>query len=226
MEVLLVFATESEARGTGILPENMQVRKGEILPVFNGKAGLLITGTGMTAMAFHLGRVLSESRFRVVLNAGIAGSLKEEFAPGKVVWVSNDCFADLGAEDHEAFRDLFELGLEDPDEKPFHSGVVQPVLDQVLIPQITGAKGITVNKVHGHLVSIQKIKSSYPGAEIESMEGAAFYFACALSDQPSLQIRAISNYVEPRNREDWKIAEALSALKSVVQLWLKDNGIV
>ena len=221
-----MFATESEARGTGVLAADIQVRKGEILPVYSGKAGLLITGTGMTAMAFHLGKVLSGIKFQVVLNAGIAGSLKEEIAPGQVVWINNDCFADLGAEDHEDFRDVFELGLENPDDKPFHTGVVMPLLDQVHLPQIMSAKGITVNKVHGHLVSIQKLKSNYPGAEIESMEGAAFYYACALSDQPSLQIRAISNYVEPRNRNEWKIKEAMSGLKTVVQLWLKDYGIV
>lgn len=226
MELLLVFATEPEARGCGILKEDMTIRKGEILPVFDGNAGLLITGTGMTAMAFHLGSALSGRKYRIVLNAGIAGSLKEELSPGRVVWVNNDCFADLGAEDHEEFRDLFELGLEDPDEKPFINGVVMPLLHGVHLPDISPAKGITVNKVHGHLISIQKLKSNYPGAEIESMEGAAFYYACALSDQPSLQIRAISNYVEPRNRNEWKIKEALSGLKTVVQLWLKDYGIV
>ena len=226
MEILFVFATEAEARGAGILPDGVIIEKGKITSVLNKKAGLLITGTGMTAMAFQMGKTLASMKFRIVVNAGIAGSLKHELAPGDVVWVKNDCFADLGAEDHEEFRDVFELELENPDEKPFHSGIIMPVLDNVNLPAVPEARGITVNKVHGHLVSIQKLKENYPGADIETMEGAAFYYACSLSDQPCLQIRAISNYVEPRNRPGWKISESLTALKDVVQLWLRNERLV
>jgi futalosine hydrolase len=47
---------------------------------------------------------------------------------------------------------------------------------------------------------------------VESMEGAAFMFACEIEDIPYVQIRAISNYVEKRNKEGWNIPLAIENL--------------
>ena len=48
--------------------------------------------------------------------------------------------------------------------------------------------------------------------QVESMEGAAFMYACATADVPFAHVRAVSNFVEPRNRAAWKIQEAIAAL--------------
>ena len=48
------------------------------------------------------------------------------------------------------------------------------------------------------------------------MEGAAFMYACLMHDVPFAQIRAVSNVVERRNREAWKIREAIDALGEAV----------
>ena len=48
------------------------------------------------------------------------------------------------------------------------------------------------------------------------MEGADFAYVCMMMNVPHFQIRAISNYVEKRNRNAWKIEEALINLESVV----------
>ena len=47
------------------------------------------------------------------------------------------------------------------------------------------------------------------------MEGAAFMYACLMHDVPFAQVRAVSNAVEPRDRERWRIQEALAALAAV-----------
>jgi futalosine hydrolase len=44
------------------------------------------------------------------------------------------------------------------------------------------------------------------------MEGAAVLYVAEMLDIPAIQIRSISNYVEPRNRENWKIKEAIENL--------------
>ena len=44
------------------------------------------------------------------------------------------------------------------------------------------------------------------------MEGAAFFLACLLSEVPFLEIRSISNFVEPRNREAWDLPLAIDNL--------------
>jgi len=44
------------------------------------------------------------------------------------------------------------------------------------------------------------------------MEGAAVLYCCEQLGIPCLQIRSVSNYVEPRNRNNWEIALAISNL--------------
>jgi futalosine hydrolase len=47
---------------------------------------------------------------------------------------------------------------------------------------------------------------------VESMEGAAFMYACLIHDVPFAQVRAVSNVVERRNRATWKMDEAIRNL--------------
>jgi futalosine hydrolase len=68
-----------------------------------------------------------------------------------------------------------------------------------------------VNTVHGNEVSVSKAFERYHPIT-ESMEGAAFLLACAEAGVPGAQIRAISNYVERRNREAWNIPLAIQNL--------------
>jgi futalosine hydrolase len=72
-------------------------------------------------------------------------------------------------------------------------------------------QGISVNRVHGDEESIASIQRRYQ-PEVESMEGASFFY-CALSEHiPFLQLRAISNRVEKRNRDAWDIPRAIQRL--------------
>jgi futalosine hydrolase len=48
------------------------------------------------------------------------------------------------------------------------------------------------------------------------MEGAAFMQICLTEKIPFAELRAISNYVEPRNRENWKMKEAIENLNTVL----------
>jgi len=44
------------------------------------------------------------------------------------------------------------------------------------------------------------------------MEGAAVFYACKRENIDCLQIRSVSNYVEPRNKENWQIGLAIRNL--------------
>jgi len=44
------------------------------------------------------------------------------------------------------------------------------------------------------------------------MEGAAFMSACLIGKVPFAQVRAVSNLVERRNRESWRLGEAIQHL--------------
>ncbi|HEY9083244.1 MAG TPA: hypothetical protein VIN73_07910, partial [Vicingaceae bacterium] len=72
-------------------------------------------------------------------------------------------------------------------------------------------KGITVNTTHGDETSIAKVKNLFH-PQVESMEGAAFLYACLLEGISCLQIRAISNKVERRNKDNWDIKLAVKNL--------------
>jgi futalosine hydrolase len=72
-------------------------------------------------------------------------------------------------------------------------------------------KGITVNTVHGTQQSINDIKKRL-NPITESMEGAAVLYCSEKEGIPCLQVRSISNYVEPRNKDSWKIGLAIKNL--------------
>src|SRR5690606_34844441 len=82
---------------------------------------------------------------------------------------------------------------------------------------ICKVSAITVNTVHGNSKSIHRLFSRIQ-PDIETMEGAAVFQAANTFNIPCLQVRAISNYVEPRNKKNWNIPLALDSLES----WCKN----
>jgi futalosine hydrolase len=165
---------------------------------------VLITGVGMTATAFALGQRLNSS-YNLVLNVGIAGSFDRTLELGTLVNVIEDTFSELGAQNGDDFIGIAELGF---GKSAYRSDFTS---DHALIKVLPAVRGITVNRVHGNAVSIQQTLERFD-VKIESMEGAAVFYACEQLNVPVLQIRSISNYVEHRNKEAWKIGLAIKNL--------------
>jgi futalosine hydrolase len=176
---------------------------------------LLVTGVGMVATAAQVARALApippqvsegRPRYDVALNLGLCGSFDPALPPGTVVHVVSDQLPELGAEDGEGFLTLRELGL-DGDLEIVNAA---PPASEAL-RALPAVRGITVNTVHGRERSIDEIvRRCRP--QVESMEGAAFMYACRLSGVPFAQVRAVSNVVERRNREAWRIEDAVRSL--------------
>ena len=76
-------------------------------------------------------------------------------------------------------------------------------------------RAITVNTVHGSEDEIEKIRQRL-NPQVETMEGAAFFFACKMAQVSCIQIRAISNYVERRNKANWDIPSAVKNLNDEI----------
>lgn len=171
---------------------------------------VLITGVGMTATAFALGRHLNPTKYDLVINLGIAGAFNKTYALGDLLLVTEEIFSELGAEDGDQFIAIDELGFG-------HSRIkaIEPSLNLKsglpIYPSLKTALSITVNTVHGQTQSIDKI-SKRLAPDVESMEGAAVLYACKQLHMPCLQIRAISNYVEQRNKASWNIPLAIKNL--------------
>jgi futalosine hydrolase len=216
MDILLVAATAAEISP---LVERLRLAPGSRSGNAEGfclghRVEVLITGVGMTATAYRLGRRLAQRYFDLVLNLGVAGAYPGRFDPGDLCHVTVEEFGDLGAEDGENFLDLFDLGLLDRDEFPFIDGKLANALQPAPGPlaDLPRAFGLTVQKVHGHGPSIRQTMTHY-AADVETMEGAAVFYSCICEKQAFAEVRAISNRVERRNREAWKMAEALARLR-------------
>jgi futalosine hydrolase len=175
---------------------------------------VLITGIGVVFTTFHLTNTLAANNYSLVLNAGIAGSFTKELEIGEVVNVVTEEFGDLGIEKESEFLTLFEAGFMDAGEFPFENGVLKQVgLNG--FPDLKKVRGLTTNKSHGRNISIDEIKTKF-SAQVESMEGAAVFFVCNWLGVDCCQIRAISNYVEPRETASWNIPLALQKLSDAV----------
>jgi futalosine hydrolase len=149
----------------------------------------------------------------LAINAGIAGSFSDKLKIGDVVIPVTDCFADLSIESGDKVLTIFEAGLLNPDLFPFDKGVIHSRNEfvEILGPAVVKVNAITVNTCSGTAVTIEKLKNKF-NPDIETMEGATFFYICAREKIPFLSVRAISNRVEPLSRDSWNIPLALERL--------------
>ena len=174
---------------------------------------VLTTGVGMVATAAWCSRILIQKPYDLGLNFGLCGSFDRALGPGIVVHVRSDRIAELGAEDDEAFVTAQELELLGEHEFPFKNGQLVNLAppDNAALRSLPAVDGITVNTVHGNPRSIADVERRFT-PRVESMEGAAFMYACMIQGLVHAQVRSVSNLVEKRNRDAWKIADAIRSL--------------
>jgi futalosine hydrolase len=212
LKILLVTATHAEAdtlkiiQGIKLNPEGFSFGSSEI--------DLLVTGVGSVATAWAMTKwIASGSKPDLALNAGIAGSYRDDIVAGEVVIPVSDCFADAGVDTGSGFLTLAEAGLEDPDAFPFRSGriISDNRFVSMAVELLRPVSAVTVNTVTGSQDNIKMILKRYH-PDIETMEGAAFFYVCSKENIPFLALRAVSNRVEPRDKAKWNIPLALKNL--------------
>jgi futalosine hydrolase len=184
----------------------------EMLKTQDSNCESLVGGVGMVATTFTLTRKLTESHFDLVIGLGIAGSFNPIFGIGSVVQMVSDRFSEFGVEDNGRFIPADEVKLTQKEDLFFET--------DIRIDSLPEAHGITVNRVHGTAESINSVRQ-HLNPDIESMEGAAFAFVCQQFNTPWVQIRSISNKVEPRNRDAWNIPLAIENLHTEVSKYLE-----
>ncbi len=221
-KILVVAATPFEIQPFIEFLKQSTAQKNNPLFGQNGyEIDVLITGVGIANTAYQVGKMLTQNTYHLALNVGFAGSFSRKILRGDILEVVSEQYGDLGVEEADgSFTDMFSMGLIDGTKKPFYQ-------DKLLnnnplnIPTIKKVKGLTVQKVHGTMSSIESILKKYP-VDIESMEGAAFFQVCITEGVSFAEIRAISNYVEPRNKDNWMIKEAIENLnKTLINVFEK-----
>jgi futalosine hydrolase len=174
-----------------------------------------VTGVGMVPTSARCARALAQTGYDLAMNVGICGSFDPGLPPGTVVHIVSDEIAELGAEDGDAFLPINEIVASA--DRIVRNTNPPPNAALAKLPAVTG---ITVNTVHGNAASISAVVARCR-PQVESMEGAAFMFACRLSGVPYAQVRAVSNIVERRDRSQWKVHEAIDALASTARTILE-----
>ena len=196
MQILLIAATEEEIR-----------------PFINTHTGIdvLISGVGVPSTIYHLQKRMQQIDYGFIIQAGIAGTYKEDLRLGDTVLVRQDSFGDIGMEEKENFTSIFKTTLANKDEFPFTDGWLvnsNKVLNSSSLPAV---KAITINKVSDSALQKQQIIKQFD-ADIETMEGAALHYVCLQENIPFVQIRSISNHVGERDKTKWKMKEAIDHL--------------
>lgn len=201
MHVLLTAATEAE------------------LPVFSPGAvriDTLITGVGVPSTLYQLSKRLHQIDYDLVVQVGIAGSFGDHWRSEGICWVKEDCFADIGAVEKGTFCSVFDMKLASPDAFPYSGGWLRNPQTRWDTLPFPAARAVTVNTVTDEPAVIQRLNQAFlPG--IETMEGAACHLVCLEEGQEFLQLRAVSNQVGDRNKQNWRVAEAVSALSNGLQ---------
>lgn len=218
MNILLISATLFETEPTiNWLRARAEREEGNILHFGAVSVEVLFTGVGLTATAFALGhRFGSGASPQLAIQAGVGGAIDAGLALGQVVRITSERFGDLGAEAPDGTHlSLGEIGLHPG--RPFNQKEILEIPQGLAALPFPEAAGISVNQVNGSAEGISRMRTRFPEAQVESMEGAAFFFSCLQAGVEPLQLRAISNYVEVRNREAWKMKEAIGALNVSLQ---------
>lgn len=222
MKILIVSATTFEIDLTvAYLNNHWKAGLSDSWESDNHEVEILITGVGAFNTMYELMNCLKKADYSLIIQAGIGGAYQKDKPLGGVYYLNSERFGDLGIEEKNGdFTSIFQTSLINKDEYPFVDGVlINP--DATLAKFLPFANGITLNTVTGTENRARKLSRQYPDIEIESMEGAPFFYVCLKEKVPFMSLRSISNYVEDRNKENWKMKDAIESLNSALSELLK-----
>ena len=218
MIILLTAATPPELsptvawlRGHAVSTEH------NVLRYARAEIHLLFTGMGTLSTGYALGHYLAQHRVDLAIQGGIAGALDPDLRLGEVVQITEDRQLDYGAEDRGGeYLDLGDMDFAYA--APYDA-------DGWLRPQEVAASHLpfrevragTTNRSTGSAPTIGRIRHHFPEVQLESMEGAAFFYACLRAGVRPLQLRSVSNYVTERDRESWRIGKAIANLDDALR---------
>jgi futalosine hydrolase len=188
---------------------------------------VVVTGIGAVNTARALtSHLVSSPKPSLVIQTGVAGAfVPAEIPVGSVVLADTEIYGDMGVLTTAGWQPLEAIGIP---LVPASDGLPARFnyfpLDPKLVARAAEIGGahiartgpfLTLSMVTGVRALGDELHERF-GALCESMEGAAAAQICALYDVPFLEVRGISNLVEDRDREKWKLGEAAEAAQKVV----------
>lgn len=208
------------------------------------KVDFVLTGIGVASTAYKVTRQIYLARqegqpYDIAVNIGLAGSYDMgKFPLGSVGIIDAEHFGDLGIElDISAgFQTLFDYKILESETFPYRGGALlrYMTMENAVVGKDTElleclesfaaslpkAVGVTVQTFSGNPQKVETVHSKF-APQIESMEGAAFYYVCIWEHLPAIELRSISNEVGERDRAKWDASKALKALETNMELFFK-----
>lgn len=210
MNILVMTAVEAEAAA---------IRRGIS---DNSRITVQIAGVGPSEAAARSAFALSNGQYDLVISAGIGGGFVGQAEIGAIAIASEIIAADLGAESADGFISVDQLGFGSA-RIPVHAEFADRAALRMRAAGLTVTVGpiLTVSTVTGTEQTAAALAERIPKAAAEAMEGFGVATAAMLRGIPVLEFRAISNLVGPRDREAWRIKEALEALEAASSVLLE-----
>ena len=204
MKIIIISATDFE----------IQEAFGKLQSTKNKEIKFYTTGVGMLATAVNLCRIIYEEKPTLIIQAGIAGCFNTNEKLGKVYVVSKEFLGDLGVDENNTWKDMFDLKFLSPNQKPFtKKNLMNKNIHQFNKIEAEIINAVTVNQISTNQEIIQQIQKKY-SPTLESMEGAALHYVGNSFQIPYIQIRSTSNYIGERNKTNWKIELAIKNLNT------------
>lgn len=195
MKMLIVAATIQELASVQKLNQQKEIR-------------YFVHGVGMMNAMYHLQNILNREVFDLIIQCGIAGTYSPFINIGETILVTSDTF-ECGAQNIDgSILSLSDIHLHNADISFCESESIPSNFAINFSCNHSKVKALTVAVSSGNKDTIQHRISKY-NADIESMEGAALHYICNAKKIPFMQVRTISNKVEVRNKNNWKIESAL-----------------
>jgi futalosine hydrolase len=196
--VVTAVAAEAEAMRQALPPQIT------VQPVGVGPAAAAAGTARLLALAEAAG-----SPYEAVICAGIAGGFDGRAPLGATILATRSIAADLGAESPTGFLPIETLG--------FGNSTIETDKDllktlQDAIPYALAGDILTLATVTGTAVTAATLAARFPEARAEAMEGYGAASAAGQAEIPYAEIRTISNRIGPRDRDSWRLGEALTAL--------------
>lgn len=167
---------------------------------------------GLLSAAVKLTAVCLAEKPDLIIQAGIAGSFDEQISVGTTVLVKDEQLGDMGVDEQNQWKDIFDLGLKTETGDGFiQRRIINDQIDQFAFTGLPAVSALTVNQITTGSQRINMLRNKYQ-VQIESMEGAALHYTCLKHQVPFVQVRSISNMVGIRNKQDWNIPLAIEQL--------------
>lgn len=169
------------------------------------------------ARAVQLAAVYDPQR---IILAGIAGGISEDLQIGQACWFTEVGAYGIGAGSGNQFRTAHEMGW--PHIVAADSSSKYSIGDRIQLstpkgsPQPSEGLLLTVCSASADQHDVDLRLDKFPGAVAEDMEGFSVAVAGELCGVPVEIVRGISNTAGDRNKENWRITDALMAASELM----------